>query len=70
MKTKHIEIIVQPNGQLQIEANGFTGTDCEQATRFLEEALGCPTTRKRTPDYYRANTLRPKRPQRLGGDGS
>lgn len=67
MKSKNIEVIIQPDGKLQIEATGFTGTDCEQATRFLEEALGWKTARKRTPDYYRATTLKGQRQQRLGG---
>ncbi|HZR21451.1 MAG TPA: DUF2997 domain-containing protein [Verrucomicrobiae bacterium] len=27
-------------GEIQIDAVGFKGPDCEQATKFLEEALG------------------------------
>ena len=43
-----IEIIISPQGQVQIDAVGFKGPDCELATRFLEEALGTigPKTRK------------------------
>jgi hypothetical protein len=40
MNTKRtIEIIVSPQGQVQIDAVGFKGPDCELATKFLEEAL-------------------------------
>ena len=40
MKTKTIQIVVQPSGELQIDAVGFSGADCEKATAFLEETLG------------------------------
>ena len=35
-----IEIIIGSTGEIQIDAVRFKGPDCEQATRFLEEALG------------------------------
>ena len=35
-----IEIIIGPAGELQIDAVGFKGPDCEKATKFLEEAIG------------------------------
>ena len=38
--TKTIEVIVQPDGSLKIDAVGFHGADCERATRYLEAALG------------------------------
>ena len=37
-QTIHVDIA--PDGSLKIDAVGFTGADCEQATRFLEDALG------------------------------
>src|ERR1039458_9432324 len=35
-----IEIIIGTTGDIQIDAVGFKGPDCEKATQFLEEALG------------------------------
>jgi hypothetical protein len=35
-----VEGIIAPTGEIQIDAVGFKGADCEQATRFLEEVLG------------------------------
>jgi hypothetical protein len=35
-----IEIIIGTTGEIQIDAVGFKGPDCEKATAFLEEALG------------------------------
>lgn len=48
---KAIEVVVAPTGEIQIDAVGFKGPDCEQATRFLEEALGTVSQRKRKPEY-------------------
>ena len=63
MKQKTIEIIVQPDGAVQIDAIGFVGTDCEQATAFLEEALGAITEKRRKPEYYRQ--VRQRRAQKV-----
>jgi hypothetical protein len=59
-----IEIIVSPNGEIQIDAVGFKGPDCEQATKFLEEALGVvgKTVKK---SEYNQRTVRTNQ-QRLG----
>lgn len=50
--TKTIEVIVQPDGSLKIDAVGFQGADCEKATVFLEEALGAVAERERKPEYH------------------
>ena len=47
-----ITVIVSPAGEVQIDAIGFKGADCEKATAFLEKALGITLTRKRKADYY------------------
>ena len=45
-----LEILISPTGEIQIDAIGFKGPDCEQATRFLEEALGAVQVRQRKPE--------------------
>ena len=40
---KTIEIIVAPNGQSKVETKGFTGSECREASRFIEQALGLQT---------------------------
>jgi hypothetical protein len=40
MNSRTIEIIIGSAGEIQIDAVGFKGADCEKATAFLEEALG------------------------------
>lgn len=51
-----IEVLISPTGEVVIEAVGFKGADCEQATRFLEEALGVLTNKSRKPEYHQDST--------------
>jgi hypothetical protein len=60
-----IEIIIAPNGELQIDAVGFNGADCEQATKFLEEALGVVAQKRKKPEYHQQ--AKKMNQQRLGG---
>ena len=52
---KTVEIIIAASGQLPITATGFSGTDCEKATAFLEAALGKLTAKQRKPEFYQRN---------------
>lgn len=61
---KSIEIIVSPTGDISIDAVGFKGADCEQATRFIEEALGQTRRSIKKPEYHQA--LRAGQEQKLG----
>jgi len=57
MTQRTIEIIVTPTGQTSLQTLGFTGASCQQASRFLEEALGQKTADRRTAEFYqRART--------------
>jgi hypothetical protein len=51
-----IEIIVGTTGDIQIDAVGFKGPDCEQATKFLEEALGVVGQKTKKPEYHQRST--------------
>ena len=51
-RNESIEIVIGPAGEIEINAHGFTGTDCEQATAFLEQALGQIGERARKPQFY------------------
>jgi hypothetical protein len=59
---KTIDILINPAGQITINANGFEGADCEKATAFLEQALGELKQRQRKPEYHR----RVRRQQQVG----
>ena len=47
-----IEVIIAPSGEIQIDAVGFKGPDCEKATKFLEEALGVVGKKIKKPEYH------------------
>ena len=61
---RFIEVIIAPGGGISIDAIGFKGADCDQATKFLEEALGKTTQKRRKPEYQVRN--KQQRQQRLG----
>ena len=50
-----IEIIISSSGEVQIDAVGFQGTDCEQATQFLEQAVGLTAEKQRKPEFHQTN---------------
>lgn len=60
-----LEILIFPSGEIQIDAIGFKGPDCDRATRFLEEALGTVQVRRRKPEYQQRNVR--QRQQQVGG---
>ena len=49
---RSIEILIAPDGTLTIDAVGFKGADCDQATKFLEVALGLTARKQRKPEYH------------------
>ena len=50
-----IEIIVSSAGEIRIEAVGFIGTSCKEATQALEEALGTVELSQPKPEYHQTN---------------
>jgi hypothetical protein len=51
-----IEITIGATGEIQIDAVGFKGPDCEKATAFLEEALGVVGQKVKKPEYHQQGT--------------
>jgi hypothetical protein len=49
---KIIEITVLPDGSSKVETKGFSGSECRDASRFLETALGQATSERLTSDFY------------------
>jgi hypothetical protein len=50
--SKTIEIIISPKGETKLETKGFTGSNCQEASRAFEQALGAKTSEQLTPEYY------------------
>ena len=51
---KTIEIIVTPDGRTTLQTLGFTGPSCQDASRFLEQALGHRIVERPTAEFYQA----------------
>jgi len=64
MNQPTIEVTVRPDGSIEVDAVGFHGETCEQATAFLEQALGPVAAKRRKPEYYRRAVVRNQ--QRIG----
>ena len=62
--TKTIEVLVSSTGEIKIDAVGFKGTDCDHATKYLEEALGTVGTKVKKPEYHQRSTT--KHQQKVG----
>ncbi len=50
--SKVIEIVVQTNGKSVVQTKGFTGSECQQASRFIEQALGKRESEQLTSEFY------------------
>jgi len=49
---KVIEITVSPIGATKVETRGFTGGECREASRFIEQALGACTGEQLTAEFH------------------
>ena len=53
---KIIEIIIAPNGQSTVETKGFTGSECRDASRFIEQAIGQQTNEILKSEFHQSVT--------------
>jgi hypothetical protein len=49
---KTIRITVSPTGQTRVETVGFTGGECREASRFVEQALGTRSAETLTAEFH------------------
>jgi hypothetical protein len=56
---KTVEITIQPDGEVKVDAIGFAGVGCKKATTELIEVLagGGSTDTKPKPDFYATNPV-------------
>lgn len=47
-----IEVTVSPNGEVTVRTQGYVGNTCQDASRFLEQALGTTTAERKTPEFF------------------
>lgn len=61
---KTIEVLVTPDGQTRVETKGFTGSECREASKFIEQALGQQMSEQLTADYYATQSMEAQQQQR------
>ena len=65
-----IEIIIAADGSSSVEAKGFAGASCLEATRRLESLLGQKTSDRLTSEFHATNYAAQTDRQRLqSGEG-
>lgn len=48
-----VVVVIDKNGDVQLEVNGAVGTECEDVTKAVTRALGGPVTEKTLkPEYF------------------
>ena len=47
-----IEVTVSPQGETKIQTKGYNGPRCQEASKFLEHALGLVTAEQKTSEFY------------------
>ena len=52
---KIIEVTVSLKGETTVQTKGYTGSDCLQASKFLEQSLGISTAEQKTGEFYTTN---------------
>lgn len=50
---KKIIVTISPEGKISVEAEGYAGNSCVEATRFLK-SLGTVTEEQKKPEFYEA----------------
>jgi hypothetical protein len=55
---KTIEITIGPRGETTVRTTGFSGGECREASRFVEQALGRPTAETLTAEFYQDQEAR------------
>jgi Protein of unknown function (DUF2997) len=53
---KIFRVIIGPKGETRIETKGFSGPECREASRFLEQALGQAMNEQLTAEFYQSQT--------------
>lgn len=47
-----IEVLISPQGETTVQTKGYSGGDCLQASKFLEQALGVVSRETKTAEFF------------------
>ena len=54
---KSIEIVISPTGETKVETKGFSGNECREASKFVEQALGKQTAEQTTGEFFQSQPI-------------
>jgi hypothetical protein len=57
---KIIEVIVSPQGEVNVQTKGFAGSSCREASQFIEQALGQRTGEQLTAEFHQGQAQQQK----------
>ena len=63
---KRIEILVGAKGSTTIETKGFAGSECIEASRFIEQALGQKAKERTTAEFFTSASAQVQQDQQSG----
>lgn len=52
MSNPTIQVVISPSGEVVLKVKGAKGGSCKQLTAGLEKALGTPSKRQLTQEFY------------------
>lgn len=61
---KTIQIIVSSKGEITVSTNGFAGSSCKEASKFIEQALGQRTGERLTAEFHHSQAVEQTTQQR------
>jgi hypothetical protein len=61
---KTIEIIVSSKGETTVQTKGFSGGQCREASKFVEQALGQRTDERLTSEFHASQSVEQQACQR------
>lgn len=54
---KTLQITIAPNGKTNIETRGFVGSECREASHFVEQALGKKVDDLVKPEFHQHTVI-------------
>lgn len=54
---KKIKVTIDKAGKVSLQATGYKGQSCMEATAFIEKAIGTVESRTKTSDFYKKSDV-------------
>jgi hypothetical protein len=52
-----IELVISPQGDVTLQTKGYQGSTCQQASKFLEQALGIVTADFKSSEHFQLQPM-------------